>query len=814
VGEVRWLHFSADGRHLASFGADNIFYLWDASTGKELRRFEIPGLPQAANLPANVDFLPMRRMRHFYGVEIPALSFAISGDGKRLATIDAQSLQVWDLEHQKKLRRVEFKEFSPRILGISHDGQRIALWEMSLQTGEGLVRLMDVKGGKEIRQFKLPRHRQGPSQLVFSPDGSFLAGVENNDIRLWNLASGKRMRLFQGHEQQITSLIFKPDSKGLASAGPDAIRFWDLDSEEEAFKIETGQNPVSTMVFSQDGTILVTGSADKAVRLINSANGKEQRHFEGHLGSPMALALAADGKTLASGSSTGTIRLWNLITGKERKLPRRRDQLIPVTGLEGGTLLALEQATGVVCRLEPFSGKVLKRLPKPTSKFSNLAVSPDGKMMALEEMDPGKEGPAVRLWKIGDKKEQTLEGLSGWVTNVRFSHAGRLLATAGADQTITLWNVATGKNVHKMTSRGQWTGERAEMMWMMMMRGGGPMGPGMSQTRLAFSDDDRVLATSGFDNTITLWETASGKERCRFPAHQAPLTFLAFSPDGRLLATASADESIRLWKTRNGKLVRGLIGHKGEVRCLAFSANGKVLASGGDDGIVCLWEVASGKQLRRLTGHRGAVTRLAFAADGNSLFSGSKDATILVWDVLVPAAVVPPGPGPTKAKLEALWADLAGSDADAAHQAIATLADYSKDTVTFFQARLQPEAAMDKSRILKLIADLDHANFAVRQKATRALERLGGQGKAALEKAQAAPSSPETAKRLGAILKKLEAPASSPDVLRLLRAVEVLERLGTVEARQLLQAYAKGASGSPLTEDAREALKRLKKRGG
>src|SRR5262249_36311249 len=102
----------------------------------------------------------------------------------------------------------------------------------------------------------------------------------------------------------------------------------------------------------------------------------------------------------------------------------------------------------------------------------------------------------------------------------------------------------------------------------------------------------------------------------------------------------------------------------------------------------------------------------------------------------------------------------------------------------------------------------------VRQKATLALEKMGGQGRAAVQKALAAPSSVETAKRLGSILKKLEAPVSSSDAMRLLRAVEVLERLGTVEAGQLLEAYAKGASGSPLTQDARDALRRLKKRGG
>ena len=816
VGAVRWLHFSGDGRRLASLGADNMYTLWDAGSGKELRRLEIPGLPAISGLPPEYEFLvPMRRMRHFGG-EMPSLSPAVSADGTRLASVDLQSVQVWDLAQGKKLRRIDFKVPTPRTAALSADGKRLAYWEMSRETGECMVHLVDVDKGQEIRQLKSVRHHQFMGQLQFSPDGTVLVGVENHEIRVWDLTTGKRVRLFQGHQNQITSLAIAPGGKRLASAGPDGLRVWELDSEEEVLKIENRENFITALAFSPAGATLATGSGqDKAIRLIHAGDGKEQRLLEGHKNPPAVLAFSPDGKTLASGSTSGTIRLWDLTTGKERKLPGRGDALQPLAVLEGGTLVAVEKESGVLHHIEPISGKRLKRLAPPAN-LTPMSISPDGKTMAVVSLDKGGgDGSAVRLVDIGGKKERNLEGHSGWLMNLRFSHSGRLLATTSSEQTHHLWNVDTGKEVHKIAGRIV-LDERMEMMMMMMGRGmpfmNGRPPVEMFQGQMAFSCDDRILATTGLDNTIHLWETASGKERCHFKAHQATLSYLAFSPDGKLLATASSDESVRLWDTGRGKMVRGFLGHKGDVRMLAFSPNGKILASGGDDGVVRLWDVAQGKELRRFTGHRGPITNLVFAPDGKTLFSGGKDNIILMWNVFATAPAV--RPSPRQVKLQSLWDDLASADGSVAHQAVANLIDdFSKDSLAFFKARLQPVAAIEQGRIKQLIADLNHSQFTVRQKASQALEKLGGQAEEAVQKALANPPSAETGKRLQAILTKLKTPVSSPDSLRILRAVEVLERLGTNEALQLLDAYAKGAQGAPLTRQAQEAISRLKKRG-
>jgi RNA polymerase sigma factor (sigma-70 family) len=106
---------------------------------------------------------------------------------------------------------------------------------------------------------------------------------------------------------------------------------------------------------------------------------------------------------------------------------------------------------------------------------------------------------------------------------------------------------------------------------------------------------------------------------------------LAFSPDGRML-TAGGDETIPLWEAATGKEVRRLAGHEGWAGPVAFSPDGRTLASGGADRVIRLWDLATGRELRRLLGHRNVISGLVFSPDGRTVVSGSTDETVRIWD--------------------------------------------------------------------------------------------------------------------------------------------------------------------------------------
>jgi hypothetical protein len=186
------------------------------------------------------------------------------------------------------------------------------------------------------------------------------------------------------------------------------------------------------------------------------------------------------------------------------------------------------------------------------------------------------------------------------------------------------------------------------------------------------------------------------------------------------------------------------------------------------------------------------------------------DGTALIWG-LAPQGWQPPKGRLAASELDALWAALAGESAPAAYAAVCTLCASPADGITLLKARLTPIAAEKPERICRLVADLDSEDFGTRETATKEVARLGVQAEAELQKALAMAPSAEVRNRVEPLLKALEGwVVKDPETLRRIRAVWVLERIGTPEARALLEKVAEGAPAARPTQDARAALMRLK----
>ena len=195
-----------------------------------------------------------------------------------------------------------------------------------------------------------------------------------------------------------------------------------------------------------------------------------------------------------------------------------------------------------------------------------------------------------------------------------------------------------------------------------------------------------------------------------------------------------------------------------------------------------------------------------FSPDGRRLISDSHDTTALICD-LTGIANEKGATILSSDQLASLWDALADADAGKAYRAGWRLTSDPDATFSFLRKHLRP-AQVDTASIAKALAALDGNDFEDREAASRRLAEFGDLACPAVRKALEGGPSPE-ARRLEELARKLDGPVEAPELAHALRGVEVLEHIGSAEARQLLEELGKGAEGSRVTRDAKDSLQRL-----
>jgi WD40 repeat protein len=203
-----------------------------------------------------------------------------------------------------------------------------------------------------------------------------------------------------------------------------------------------------------------------------------------------------------------------------------------------------------------------------------------------------------------DRPRRELTGHKGRIAALLFTEDGSLLA-AGESGAVYSWDAGHDEEPMHLDVCADWI------------------------THLSRSADGKVLATSGNDWTVRLWDLAARKEL----RSVAERTGAYFSPDGKVLAMATRTHAIELLDPTTLKFRHRLDGHTDTPDGLCFSADGKLLASCGKDGGLRLWDASRGNLLAVLRGHKGRAWSLALSADGATLAAGDEDGRLLLWDV-------------------------------------------------------------------------------------------------------------------------------------------------------------------------------------
>jgi WD40 repeat protein len=764
VGQVRCIAFSPDGKTLVTSGGgdEGTTCLWDAATGRELRRFG--------------------------GEQRAAETVAFTPDGKTLfSALPSDGVRRWDLATGAEVP-LDLDKLTGNSFAMAANGSLLAT------DCSGSIVLLEVKTGRIARE--VSKLSNIGYSLALSPDGQTLAAGSYGHLWVWKTATGKLVHALKGHDPcaAMAGLAISPDGKTLVSACTMAeIHLWDLGTGRHLRSCKGDQTAVGSVAFSPDGRVLAFASQDGNVRLWDPSTGMELRRCERHNRGAWAIDFSRDSKTLASGGDDGTIHLWDVASGKELALTTTAPG--PATAMiltpDGTTVLS--GGIGGVHACDAATGRPLRRLGEELGDIFGFAMSPDGRTVATAFIGDDK----VNLLQVATGKRVGCLRF-GWNASpnrgLAFAPDGKTLASTSDDDTVRLWDVAGCREVRRLA------GEQG------------------CAFRVAFSPDGKLLATAccrvgehGYANR--LWDVRTGKELRRFELGE--LGGLAFSPDGKAFAWANVGQAtpedsdlggVCLWDIAAGKELLRLPGKKERLHPVMFSPDGRTLATGDADNTVRLWDLVTGEERAQLEGHEGAIVSLSYSRDGRRLVSCCRDGTGLVWEM---------GSGRqdgtlSTALLEARWTDLAGGDAAQAWRAVWRLAGSAREAVPFFRERMRPVPAAGPQKVAQWIKDLDSDSFVTRQQADAALREFGEEAALALHNALQAMPSLEVRVRVQRLLEELARPSAAQ--LRYLRAVEALEYAATPGAASLLEELAKGAPEARLTREAKLSLDRLRRR--
>ncbi len=719
--------FSPDGKSFITGGDDGCVRAWSVATGEQVNVLQKPGLTVAA--------------------------LQLTHGGSRLAVHFAGESVIRVLD-PKSLAEVGTVPFVNRHrFAFSGDGKLLATSEIG-----GTAVVTEVE--RDLPKLELT----GADVFDFRPDGKAIAvGDAQGNVTVRLVTGGKPVFAVKA-SGAVRGLTYSPDGKRLAvgwrsaDGTVDAVRVYEGKDEKPVAEI-TGMNLPRAWL---DDNLLALGNGTDA-----GVYDLRKKVWVGRIrGAAGEFAVSPDGtKLAATGNASLRVRLWDLTTGKQM---HAENDSFPDPALMSGTpdgksLFLLTPDSAYLWPVGADGAKLVGTLPgravaAATGGGTLIVATPDA-VVVYTNFDPLKPLPA--------KPTSTLDASAG-AKQVAVSPDGSMIAWALDGGKVTIADIADRK-------------PRAEL----------PITT-TSVLALAFNPAGDGLAALGRDTFLRLWTLRDGepKESWKARVGRGQRATIAFSPDGKFVAAASLAQ-VPVFDTATGDLAFKLDRHTedGYAQHAAFSPDSRLLTfgSGGLYGRVEVWEVATRGLVRRFSTGYGGTSRLCVFPDGSRLASAGAEEAVTVWDLTYRAGK----PAPKPDELLAAWNALASDDAAIGYPALKLLAA-AGDRGTSVIARGTKDILATQRKINEWVEELGSQTFTIREVAAKELVAHGARARPAVTAATKSEN-PDIRDQAAAVLRKLDAKESitsehglSGDTLRLVRAVQALEDIGTAAAKACL----------------------------
>lgn len=578
-GSAGNLTFSPDGTRIiveSSIG----FWIYDTHTGVELdfvaeNPSKLLGVSPDASMyvsRASDDTIQLRDLTDgsvkvtLKGDTEDIHRIAFSSDVQVLAGASNEDIHLWNLNTGEQNAILEGHTKWVGSIVFSPDGATLAS-----ASSDRTLRLWDVNTA--THKTTLSKYTRGIRYLIFSPDGNTLiSGDTNYDVQVWDVNTGKRVIEFDA--LSLRCIAISPDGNTLATGGYSGLHLWNVATGTHIAELGRSFSWVFSVVFSPDGSTLVSGGRDE-LYLWDVESRTRKMSIDGHTRGVSAMAISPNDNILAT-SGEDNIHLWDPITGEYRKLIYGRGWLTSyfdlVFGPDGNTLASLSFGAihlwdvsnyTHIAALTKWYGHGIENTTTLTQKYSSIAFSPDGNLLAA-----GHEDSTVHLWYMGRTYIDALKGHTDAVTSIAFSRDNRTLVSGSYDGTVRLWDFISRSNIETFSGHTD------------------------KVHSVAFKPDESIVASGSEDNTIILWDVKTGNPSVIHTEHTNGIHKLTFSNDGKTLISCGnwEDPIIQIWDVATGELRTDITAHTRGGPIVVFSPDGRTLISGSGDGTILLWD--------------------------------------------------------------------------------------------------------------------------------------------------------------------------------------------------------------------------------